>query len=54
MPVPITKSKNEPDPHLMHTEIYQFTPDDYLTSEHFKSQAPLYISEKLHRSLFSH
>lgn len=54
MPVPITKSKNEPDPHLIYIKIYQFTPDDYLTSEHFKSQTPLYISEKLHISLFSH
>lgn len=51
MPVPITKSKKEPDPHLTSMEIHQFTPDDYLTSEHFKSQAPLYISEKTHRSL---
>lgn len=54
MPVPITKSKSEPDPRPIYIEIYQFTPDDYLTSEHFKSQAPLYISEKSHRSLFSH
>lgn len=54
MPVPITKSKNKPDPHLIYIELQQFTPDDYPASEHFKCQAPLYSSEKLHRPSFSH
>ena len=33
MQVPITKTENEPDPHLMYIELHQFTPDEYLTSE---------------------